>query len=372
MNKLLIAIILFTVSTVLIASALFFFFSFTNQFTRQIPQEVGLDGQANLPTPTPTPIPTLPPITTQKTLPNGTHTFQTFNNCGPAALSMTLSYYGISVSQQTLGQQLRPYQNPQGDNDDKSVTLEEVANKAKEYGFITYRRPNGTIEQIEQFIAHDMPVVARTWLKIDDDIGHFRVVKGYDQTTQELIQDDSLQGKDLRYSYDEFNAIWKKFNYEFLAVVPAEKQHLAEQILGPYIDEQFAWKQAVELSRQELEANPNDIDARFNLSVALYNIGEYQQSVIEFEKIESRLPSRTLWYQIEPIEAYFELGQDERVFQITDQILNNHNRAFSELYYLRGRIYQKQGNIHLARQEYEKAVFYNVNFQPAKQALEQL
>ena len=75
----------------------------------------------------PTPTPTLPPLPSQKILPNDYHVFQTFNNCGPAALSMELSYYGINISQQELVQDLRPYQNPQGDNDDKSVTLDELA-----------------------------------------------------------------------------------------------------------------------------------------------------------------------------------------------------------------------------------------------------
>src|SRR3989344_8765835 len=75
-------------------------------------------------------------IPNSKVLPGTYHVFQTFNNCGPAAFSMALSYYGINETQQTLGQMLRPYQNQVGDNDDKSVTLEELAKKGEEYGFI--------------------------------------------------------------------------------------------------------------------------------------------------------------------------------------------------------------------------------------------
>src|SRR3990167_907362 len=66
----------------------------------------------------------------QKTLKNDFHIFQTFNNCGPASLSMALSYFGIKASQKVIGDGLRPYQNPQGDNDDKSVTLNEMREKA--------------------------------------------------------------------------------------------------------------------------------------------------------------------------------------------------------------------------------------------------
>lgn len=302
-----------------------------------------------------------------KILPNDYHIFQSFNNCGPAALSMTLSYYGINVSQQELGQALRPYQIPGGDNDDKSVTLEELAEKSKEYGLIPFHRPNGNINLIKLFITYDIPIITRTWLKPTDDIGHYRVVKGYNGN--QIIQDDSLQGKNLTYSEEDFNAIWKKFNYEYLVLVPEEKKEIAEAILGQDQDPKKAWQKAVELSKQQLQENPEDVTARFNLSVAYYNVGEPKKSVEEFEKVENQLSFRTLWYQIEPILSYYELGDYDRVFEITDQILNNHNRAFSELYLIRGQIYQKQNRPDLAKQEFEKAVLYNQNLKSAQEAL---
>lgn len=282
---------------------------------------------------------------------------------------MALSYFGINETQQTLGQELRPYQNPQGDNDDKSVTLDELAEKSKDYGFVPFHRPNGNPELIKLFITYDIPVITRTWLKVNDDIGHYRVIKGYDDTTREFIQDDSLQGKNLKYSYEEFNSIWKKFNYEYLVLVPEDKREIAKKILGENADFKKAWKNAVETAQEEVNDNPNDKDFRFNLSVALYNVGEFKQSAEEFEKVEDELPFRTLWYQIEPIEAYYELGNYKRVFEITDKILNTYNRAFSELYIIRGNIYLKQGNRDSARTEFEKAVFYNQNLKEAQDAL---
>ena len=78
---------------------------------------------------------------------------------------MALRFYKVIVSQQELGQALRPYQVPGGDNDDKSVTLQELAEKSKEYGFIPYHRPMGNPDLVKQFIANDMPVISRTWTK---------------------------------------------------------------------------------------------------------------------------------------------------------------------------------------------------------------
>ncbi len=317
----------------------------------------------------PTPKVNLPQPTQSKILLNDYHIFQTFNNCGPAALSMALSYFGINETQQKLGQDLRPYQNPIGDNDDKSVTLEELAEKAKEYGLIPFHRPNGDIEKIKLFITYDIPVIARTWAKVNEDIGHYRIIKGYDDAARQIIQDDSLQNKNLRFSYEEFNTLWEKFNFEYLVLVPQDKVDAAEAILGEDKNPQKAWQKAVQNAQRQLEVNPDDIYSRFNLSVAFYNVGEYQKSVEEFEKVENRLPFRTLWYQIEPIQAYFELGDYKKVFSITDKVLNNYNRAFSELYLIRGETYLRQGNIEAARQEFEKSIFYNKNLKKAQQAL---
>lgn len=313
-------------------------------------------------TPNSSPSPTLKPLPLKKTLENNYHIFQTFNNCGPAALSMALSYYNINKSQDELGKELRPYQNPQGNNDDKSVTLEEMAEKAKEYGLTPYHRPNGSIELIKKFVASDIPVITRTRLKEQEDIGHYRVVKGYDDNTKELIQDDPYQGKNLRFGYEEFDNLWKKFSYEYLVLIPEDKQLLAQTILGEDVDFKKAWEKALQNTKEKLEKSPDDVYARFNLVVALYNTGDYKSAADEFEKIEDRLPFRTLWYQIEPIQAYFELGDYQKVFTKTSQILNNQNQAFSELYFLRGQSYLKLNDPEAAKAEFDKAVYYNSNF----------
>lgn len=307
-----------------------------------------------------------------KVLPDGIHVFQSFNNCGPAAMSMALSYYDINRTQKQLGDILRPYQIANGDNDDKSVTLAELANHATTYDLIPIHRPNGDIETIKKFINNDIPVITRTWLKEDEDIGHFRVVKGYDELAKELIQDDSLQGKDLKYKYDDFNKIWKKFNFEYLVLIPKDKQSIISQILGENEKEETSWQNSVLFSKAQLAQDPNDVYARFNLSVALYKTGKFDEAVREYEKIEDKLSKRDLWYQIEPLLAYFELGEYDKILNISEKILNDGNRAYSELYILRGRIFLARGNKSLAKDAFEKAVFYNKNLQEAQKYLEDL
>lgn len=344
-------------------------FLFNKQNTLSSQEEVVAITEPNVQTPYPTPTINVP---TSKLLNNDYQIFQSFNNCGPASLSMALSYYNIHKSQEELGQLLRPYQIPGGDNDDKSVTLDELASQAETLGLVAYHRPNGNIELLQKFISSGIPVITRTWLHPNEDIGHYRVIKGYDQIAQEIIQDDSFEGHNLHYSDQIFNSMWQKYNYEYLVIVPQDKQMLAEQIIAENTDPKVAWQNAVKLSQQALEKDPDSIYDRFNLSVAYHNIGEYQKSVEEYQKVADKLPFRTLWYQLEPVDSFYQIGDYQSVFQITDKILNNQNRAYSEAYLLRGQSYLKQNQPSLAKTEFEKALLYNKNSQTAQKAANSL
>lgn len=316
-----------------------------------------------------TPTVVLPAVPSSHFLSSNYQIFQTWNNCGPASLSMALYYFGIHKTQAELGYDIRPYQNATGDNDDKSSSLDELALEAEKFGLSAYVRPNGNMQTMKQFVAQGLPVVVETTLTTTDDIGHYRVVKGYDDSNKTILEDDSFQGHNVTYSYTDLHTMWKMYDNQYLVLFPKDKKPLVDAILGKDLDLKTAWKEAADVNRQALAVNPNDVYARFNLSVALYYIGDYQGSVSQFEQVQSKLPFRTLWYQIEPIQAYYQLGNYAKVFAITDNILNNGNRAFSELYIIRGDIYKKQGNIALAKAEYEKAVQYNSNMQAAKDAL---
>lgn len=305
-------------------------------------------------------------------LPASRHTYQTFNNCGPATLSMILSWYGIQKSQKELGDEMRPYQNPKGDNDDKTIFPEEFAVWAEKFGFQSVHRVNGTIDLLKLAVANDIPVVVKTWLRVNEDIGHFRIVRGFDERQKVIIQDDSYHGPNKRISYFEFLSMWQPFNYGYIVVYPAEKEELVLTILGEEKDELVAWRNAQVRAQKEAELDPANVYPWFNLSASYYHLGEYQKSTAVFERVEGRLPRRMLWYQIEPILAYQKLKNYDRVFSITDKILSGGNRAYPELYQIRGEIYFEKGDKEAARREFEQAVFYNKNFQAAKRALESL
>lgn len=316
------------------------------------------------------------PVTTipqAKTIGGLAHVGQTFNNCSSVGLMITLSHWDIKDTQEKIAEATRPWNNPTGNNDDKSVTLYELADYAKaKYGLHTYVRPNGDIELLKKFVANDIPVLTRALMYPQDDIVHYRVIRGYDEAKKIVIESDGIEGANKRYSYADWMHMWKDFNYSYLIIVPEEKRQLAETLLAESLDEKAAWSEAKVRAESEVSRDPSDLRAKYNVVTALYYTGDYEGTVREFEKIEDALTRRKLWYQMEPIEAYFKLANYDRVIELADGIINDNNKSVSELYFLKGQIYEKRGDTAAARAEYEKAVLYHKHFQPAKDALARL
>ena len=263
------------------------------------------------------------PLPSKALLSNGGYYIaQTFNNCGPAAFSMDLSFYGIHVSQEVLADILRPTHNVTGKGDDKSTPPDEIAAQAETYGLAAYFRPNGSIDLLKRLVAAGFPVMTRTLLNTSEDFAHYRVIKGYDDAKSEIIDEDGMQGENVALSYADFLALWRPFNYEYIVLAPPDKEAEVEGIIGSDSDANAAWRAAAKAAEQTLAANPNDVAAGLDLSVADYYLGDYQGSIAAFEAAEPSLSEHALWYQIEPIESYYELGDYGRVFSLAQNILS--------------------------------------------------
>ena len=298
-------------------------------------------------------------------LKNNFHVYQTFNNCGPATLSMALKWYGINAPQEELASKMRPYQHPKGDNDDKTIFTYEFVDWAKEYGVEAVGRVNGDINLIKRFISNGFPVVVKTWLKQGEDIGHFRFVTGYDEEKQIIYFDDSYDGPNEKIKYYDFLSLWQPFNYSYIVLYQKNSEPVVKKIIGQDWDERVSYQNALIRAEKESEKDSTNIYPLFNISTTSYNLGNYEKSVEAYEEVQDRFPRRMLWYQIEPIKSYFELKDYDKVFEITGNILENGNRAFSELYFIRGEIYLAQGLDEKAKEQFDLAIKYNENFKEA-------
>jgi tetratricopeptide (TPR) repeat protein len=298
---------------------------------------------------------------------------QTMNNCGPATLSMVFAYYGVDQSQQAIGSILRPFQDPTGNNDDKSVFMDEMTAYAESSGFATFHRVNGDLDTLRALVSHNLPVVVQTLLDPNGDIGHFRIVTGYSDAQQRIVQTDPYRGANLGYSYSDFLGMWQPYGYEYLVIVPVDKAPLVTGILGDKSTEAAAWQGLLDRSKQEEAADgARSPYPLFNEAKAYYHLGRYPEAKAAYESVASQLPPRTLWYQLEPLQMYQQLGEDAKVLAMTEQILNRGNRAFPEVYYIQAQVYIREGNIPAAKARLGLALYYNRNYRPAGDLLKSL
>jgi ABC-type bacteriocin/lantibiotic exporter with double-glycine peptidase domain len=124
---------------------------------------------------------------------------QTYNNCGPASIAIILGYYDHWITQYTVNEQVPPGPSPC-----------DIADYVPQYDLMArvYESPPSR-DPIRLLLANGIPVIANQQLEPDSDIGHYRVIKGYDDAACEFISDDPLQSKglDYRIDYDTFSAL---------------------------------------------------------------------------------------------------------------------------------------------------------------------
>ncbi len=180
------------------------------------------------PVPTDTPTVTLTPTPTHTptSLPAGVllepmnHQWQTLNNCGPASIAILLGYYGHQVTQHEVKEQL-------------SNGFADVEHYVAQYQLTvrTYRtsRLSSPYKPVRRLLANDIPVIALQRLSTERNIGHFRVIRGYDDASGEFISDDPLIGEYMRIPYDTF----ARFSYSgnITAIYPADKDSLVQSLV---------------------------------------------------------------------------------------------------------------------------------------------
>jgi tetratricopeptide (TPR) repeat protein len=329
----------------------------------------------NTPTPTLTPTPT-PTYLTRASLPPITHTYQTWNNCGPATLSMALIYFDQAKTQADTAAFLKP------DPEDKNVSPHEMAAYARSLGLEATVRVGGDLTRLKRLIAAGLPVIVETWFipEPGDQMGHYRLLTGYDDEVRQLTAQDAYNGPNVGLDYDAFDELWRVFNRVYLVVYdPAQADQLAA-ILGEDVDDRTMYTRALETAQTEA-ANPSaaclayedcadgTAFAWFNVGSSLTALGRHQEAAAAYDQARLLgLPWRMLWYQFGPYESYYAVQRYDDVVTLATVTLNVVGNL-EESYYWRGMAYLAQEKAGQARDDFKAAVKYNPNFAPAVEAL---
>lgn len=297
---------------------------------------------------------------------------QTWNNSGPAALSMALSALGWEGDQAEAAAWLR------ANADDRSVMLWEMVlyvEQETEYGALY--RVGGVPALLKRLVAYGFPAVIPVGFEAEDGewYGHHWLVAGYDDEAQAFLVYDSYLGAGVdgprEVSYNELDAAWRQFNRAFLIVYRPEDRAEALDELAYYADREYLRVLAPSVADGYRMQHPDDPWAWFNLGAAWADLGDYGTAAAAFDKaFEIGLPWRTLWYRPEPYAAYYGAGRLSDVIRLADE--QSQAGFFEEAAYWRGMVYSTQGLPDLARREFQKVLDANPNYLPAQAALLEL
>ncbi len=303
------------------------------------------------------------------------HQQQTWNNCGPATITMALSYYGWQQDQSFARVRLKP------NREDKNVSPHELAGFVEDESFVrALVRMGGTLELLKRLVANGFPVIIETGEMFEayDWIGHYRVLIAYDDSFQTFYFFDSFLGvgagaQGITKSYAQVDSDWQAFNRTFIVVYEPQREELLRALLGAYWDESSAAQLAFETAREEARRQPQNAFAWFNMGTSLVALDRYQQAAAAFDHANrtGNLPWRMYWYQFGAFEAYYELGRYDDVLSLA-KINQNNSRELEETYYWQGRVQEAQGKIQQAASSYRRALTYNPNYADARTALDNL
>ncbi len=301
---------------------------------------------------------------------------QTWNNCGPANITMALSYYGWKQGQEVAQAYLRP------DKEDKNVNPSEIVAFVNEQsGVRALTRMGGDMELLKLFLSNNLPVLIETGYLYEgsDWLGHYQTVVGYDDAVGAFYVYDSYLGTGensagIAKTYSEFDEYWQHFNRTFIVLYKQEEENLVRTLLGERANVNIANEIAAETAQREATANPQNSFAWFNLGSSLTRLGQYERAAAAFDQSRriGGLPWRITLYQFGMFEAYYNIGRNDDVVGLVESNLNNGGTYVEETHYWRGLVLAARGDGQGAGAAFRQALQHNPRFAAAQDALNSL
>ena len=252
-----------------------------------------------------------------------------YNYCGPANLSMALTFWGWEGNRDVVGSAVKT------NTDDKNVMPYELQDFVISQGYGMIIRLGGEIELIQRLVAAGFPVMAEKGYYTYDMtgrygwLGHYQFVTGYDQGKSVLVVQDTYieGGENHEFTYADFIGGWRTFDYLFMVVYPLERELELVTLLGDWADEDWAARHAIEIAQAEVQ-NLTAIDqyfAAFNIGTSHVNLRQYIDAAYAYDYAfqlyaamgeDDLRPYRMLWYQTGPYFAYYYSGRYQDVIDL--------------------------------------------------------
>jgi len=340
-----------------------------------------------LPGPSQTPAPTFTPTHTPTPLPESTnltgiiHEYQKWNNCGPANLSMALSFWKWQGNQLDTAAYMKP--NPR----DKNVMpyeMEAFVEENTDLGAIV--RVGGDLALLKQLIAAGFPVIVEKGFEgpnFDGWMGHYEVVNGYDDARSRFTVQDSYIMADLPIPYEDMEKHWRAFNNTYIVIYPPDREAEVLSILGPQADETTNYQSAAQKASDEIYSltGRDQYFAWYNRGTNLVHLQDYAGAAAAYDEAfalyptipEKERPWRMLWYQTGPYFAYYHSGRYYDALNLANTtIITANEPAIEESWYWQAMAKSALGDIDGAISDYRTSLEWHPEFGPTLSQLQLL
>jgi hypothetical protein len=337
--------------------------------------------------PTATPSPTLTPLPGSARIEGIRYEDQhgRLNYCGPANLSMAMTFWGWQGNRDLVGRAIKPLP------DDKNVMPYEMQEFiASESDLASIVRAGGDVETIKALVAGGFPALLETGTFLRDLtgviswMGHYQLVTGYDDERQVFIIQDSYVSADHEMTYDDLVTNWRAFNYLYLVTYPNEREPELQAILGPRWDKVTSEQIAAQLASDEIfnTSGRDQFFAWFNRGTSLMLLQDYAGAAAAYDEAfinvypsipQGERPWRMMWYQTGPYWAYFYSGRYYDVINLATTTLSQmSDPVLEESFYWRALALEALGDTSGAVADLREAVTLNPNFSVAHNQLNRL
>ena len=208
------------------------------------------------------------------------HVWQSLNNCGPAAVVMSLSTFGVDVNQEVARLALR------GTDVRRGMGPQGVGPWVQEnFGLRSTWRNNGTEALMKKLIANGFVPMVTQWMQdfSISRVAHWRTVRGYDDAKGVFYVNDSMLGNMVPLSYEWFDRNWQSFAYRYMVIYRPEDESLLKAVIGADWVDSHVRQAMYERARDEALTQDTNL-AWLALGEASYANGMFSEAVAAFEK----------------------------------------------------------------------------------------
>jgi ABC-type bacteriocin/lantibiotic exporter with double-glycine peptidase domain len=149
------------------------------------------------------------------------------SRCGPTVVKMILSYYGVDATEEELCVRC-------GHSFEKGCTDKGMMNAFKSYGFSTKLYNNSTLEDLEYWIKHHIPVIVDFFYGGSDvsimPDGHSGIIVDIDKESVYLL--DPNTARILTIHREDFERVW--FDWKDSPTITSWRNMVLRQIIVAY------------------------------------------------------------------------------------------------------------------------------------------